>query len=281
MSKKVLIIGAGSALAKVVISLLNERGYTVVTAGRTHGDVRIDLKTSFDIPADVDVVINCAATFESETDEAWLETEETNALGALRVCMAARKAGVRHVVHISSLSAVLPKSSPYYSAYAITKRNGDDLAEQYCMQFDVPLTILRPSQIYGDDAAFAAHQPFIYHILDRAERGEDITIYGEHDALRNYLHAEDLAEMIERTIDRNVTGTYACQYPSDVRFSEIAETAQAVFGKGGTTTFLKDKPPTPDNIFAKDADFYEKIAFRPQISLQDGFRGIQLYREEG
>jgi nucleoside-diphosphate-sugar epimerase len=50
--------------------------------------------------------------------------------------------------------------SPFYSSYALTKKQGDELAESYCRANKIPLTILRPSQIYGDSDSFAKHQPF-------------------------------------------------------------------------------------------------------------------------
>jgi nucleoside-diphosphate-sugar epimerase len=197
----------------------------------------------------------------------------------LRICIASKKAGVSHVVNISSLSALHNKKSPYYSIYALTKRNGDELAELYCSSNKIPLTILRPSQVYGNDIGFAAHQPFFYQVVDKAERGEDIAVYGKNDALRNYIHVSDLSETIHQVIAQSIEGTYACLYPTNIRFSAIARTAQKVFNKGGEVIFLEGKPDTPDNVFDLDTSVYEKTGHPPQVTLEEGIQGIKAYRE--
>ncbi|HKU19085.1 MAG TPA: NAD(P)-dependent oxidoreductase [Candidatus Saccharimonadales bacterium] len=278
MSKTIFVIGANSALAKELIMRLAP-GNTVIAGARKGADVDCDITKPITIPAGTEVVVNAAAAFGGTTDAEISEAVQTNVLGLLNICSASKQAGVRHIVHISSLSAVHAPTSPYYSIYALTKRQGDELAAWYCALNHVPLTILRPSQVYGDDVGFAKHQPLLYHMADQAARGQDITIYGRHDALRNYLHSHDLGETIQRVIERSITGTYACLYPTNLRLSEIARAAQQAFDKGGEVTFLDDKPDIPDNVFTLDMSIYEKIGYYPKVTLAEGMRRIRAHRE--
>lgn len=280
MRKKILVIGANSAFAKVAIPVLAEDN-TVVTAGRKNSDIYCDVAEAVTIPGGIDVVINFAAAFGGDSDEDILNAQKTNSLGTLNVCVAAKKVGVKHIVNISSLFAVLGESSPYYSIYAITKKHADQLAQFYCEINRIPLTIIRPSQIYGDNDNFAKHQPFFYQIIDKAQNGEDISIYGKNDALRNYIHCADLGEVINRIVKKRIEGVYSCMYPSDVTYSQIAHTAQRVFGKGGKIIFLKDKPDIPNNIFTKDLTIYEKTGYTPEISIKAGLTRIREYRGKG
>jgi len=277
MTKTVFIIGANSAVAKETIRLLRVSN-TVITGGRAHCDVYCDITQPLVIPDGVDVVVNFAAAFDESSDAAIMNIVQTNSVGMLHICMASKKAKVAHVINISSLSAVHSKESPYYSFYALSKRNGDDLAELYCKRNELPLTILRPSQVYGSDVAFAAHQPFLYHIIGRAEKGEDITVYGNNDALRNYLYVTDLGETVNRVITQSFEGTYPCLYPTNVRFTEIAQVAQETFKKGGRTVFLDGKPDIPDNVFDLDVSIYEKIGYYPQVTLEQGIQKIKAYK---
>lgn len=277
MKKTILVIGANSALAKSMMPVLAKES-TIITGGRRGCDVKIDLLEDFAIPKDVDVVLNCAAAFGGTSDEEISNAWETNVFGALRICLAAKAAGVKHLVLISSMSAVHDEASPYYSAYAITKKQADELARYYCEVNRISLTILRPTQIYGVGNGFAKHQPFFYDIIAKAQAGEDILIYGNHDARRNYLHAADLSETINRVIEKQVEGIYPCMYPDNVAYSEIAQTAQKVFGKGGAVEFLKDKPDTPDNTFTKDLSIYDIVNYQPNISLERGIAMIKKYR---
>lgn len=271
---KILLVGANSALARVAKPLLAQE-HEVVTAGRHGCDMVCDLTKAIDITNGFDVVINFAAAFSGNSDQEIQAAEQTNALGALRLCIAAARGKVKHIIMISSMSAVHERDSPYYSIYAITKRQGDELADFYCGENKIPLTILRPTQIYGDDRSFSIHQPFFWYVVDQASKGEQIHIYGKHDALRNYIHALDLAEIISQVITTRTTGTFGCMYPDDISFSEIAHTAQRVFQKGGEIVFLSDKPDVPDNIFKKDTSIYNKINYRPQISMEEGLKRIK------
>lgn len=279
MTKRIFIIGANSAFAKEVIPVL-AKDNTVITAGKKDCDVYCDITETITIPEKIDVIINFAANFGGKSDEEIINAQKTNSFGILNVCIAAKKAGVKHIINISSIFALLDEKSPYYSIYAITKKHADELAQHYCRINKIPLTIIRPSQIYGDSNSFSKHQPFFYLIIDKAQNGEDILIYGKNDALRNYIHHADLSETISRIVAKRLEGIYSCMYPSDVTYSQIAHTAQKIFNKGGKVIFLKDKPDIPNNIFTKDMSIYEKIDYHPQISIETGLKRIKKYREE-
>src|SRR4029077_13208364 len=122
--------------------------------------------------------------------------EDVNVLGTLKLCQACTRAKVKHLISISSTSAYLMPASPYYSIYSLSKKQSDEVAQLFCSSFGLPCAILRPSQIYGSEDTFRKHQPFLYTAIDRAERGEEITIYGDHDALRNYIHVDDVCQII-------------------------------------------------------------------------------------
>ncbi len=278
MKKTILIIGAHSALAADVIPVLAKEN-TVITAGRKDCDVYCDVTKPIDIPDNVDVVVNFAANFGGTTDEAILAAVQTNVVGMLHICQAAQKAGVQQLVNISSIFAMLDETSHSYSVYALTKKHADELATYYCKLNKIPLTILRPSRIYGDSDTFAKNQPFLYQIADKAGRGEDILLYGTNDASRNYLHSADLAEITSRVIERQVEGTFACTFPQNSTYSQIVAAAFKAFGKGGNVEFAHDKPDIPNDVFTLEHDLYDKIDYRPTVSMDVGMQRIKEYRE--
>ncbi|SFL45275.1 NAD-dependent epimerase/dehydratase family protein [Pelosinus propionicus] len=279
--KTIAVVGGTSSLAKYLIPALSKKN-AVISLGRKDCDLYCDLQDDLEsmvIPADTDVVVHIAAAFNGKTDEEIIKTEEINAIGTLKICMAAKKANVKHLILISSQSVVLSEESLYYSIYSIAKRHAEELATYYCRLNHLPLAILRPSQIYDDKGHFRKHQPLIFLMADHAEKGSNIEIYGRNDALRNYIHVEDFVEIILRTIDKNCEGIYSCNYPKDVTLSEIAKTAQLSFNNGGDIVFLHDKPNIPDNIFDNQIELYEKIDFYPQIDIATGMERIVEYRK--
>ncbi len=280
MAKKIFAIGAGSTLAHAVLPLLAKHN-AITTAGRNGCDLYCDVTEKVTIPENVDTVINFAASLGSSSDEELDSVVNTNVGGILRICKAARKARVAHVVNISSVFALLDNDDPYFSIYALTKRHADELASYYCQRNDLPLTILRPSRIYGDSHAFAKGQPFFYKLIDTASRGEDIVLYGSGDTKRNYIHANDVAEILTRVISSRTTGTHTCAHPSGNTYSQIAEAAQKAFGEGGKIIRLKDKPEAASDTTSYNMSLYDVIDFRPAITMEAGIERIKQHNKKG
>jgi nucleoside-diphosphate-sugar epimerase len=278
MKKTVFVIGANSALARAVLPAL-AKDNTIITAGRKDCDVYCDVTESVALPDGADVIINFAASFGGTSDEAITTALQTNVLGTLRICTAAKKADVSHIVNISSIFTLVDETSPSYSIYAVTKRQADELALFYCKLNKIPLTILRPSRIYGDSSNFEKNQPFLYHLLDKAYAGEDILLYGTNDASRNYIHSDDLAEIIVRVVAQRTEGVYDCTYPHNVTYSQIAQAAQRLYNHGGQVKFLDDKPNIPDDTFPLDQSLYAKIGYRPSLSIESGIERLQHYKK--
>jgi nucleoside-diphosphate-sugar epimerase len=251
MKRVVLAIGANSALAQDVIPLLAQNNQ-VITAGRKNCDVYCDVASRVTIPAGVDVVLNCAAHFGGTADDEIEAALQTNVLGMLRICEAAKKAKVSHIVQISSIFALLDEPSPFYSVYALSKRQADELGAYYAGLSGIKFTTLRPSRIFGDDGKFQKGQPFLYQMADKAIDGDEIAIYGIHNPVRNYIYSKDLGEIIARVIGQGVVGAYSCVYPANSSTGDIAKAAFAAVGRDSRVAFLPDKPNIPDDTFALD-----------------------------
>jgi nucleoside-diphosphate-sugar epimerase len=245
----------------------------VVTAGRKHCDMELDLAGAVYIPPGFDSVINTAAHMGGATPAALASAEATNVLGLLALGHASAEAGVRHLVHISSIFANLTASSPFHNAYALSKRHGDEALQFLSRMLDIPLTILRPSQFYGLGEFYRHNQPFLYTLMDKAEASQDIELWGRHDALRNFIHVQDVANIIARVVYSRTLGMYSCCHPEDLSFSQIAHAAVDAFGSKSRIRFLPDKPDTADNIFPFDDTLYRVLGCTPQISIT---RGMQM-----
>ncbi len=269
---RILLAGGNSAFAQVLRPVLAAFA-EVLTAGRSGCDVELDLvwpEAQFNLPRDLDAVIHLAAHFGGRDVAAMLAAEEVNGLGALKLAHACHRSGVGQLVQISSIFAQLDAASPFHSSYALSKRHGEELAELYCRGARLPLVILRPAQLYGDGDSFRRHQPFLYALLDKAQRGEEIVLFGRNDAQRNFIHVDDVAAVIARVVLQRVEGLYQCAALSNARFSEIAAAAVAAFGSASVVRFDTDKPDVADNAFAADDALYRRIGYFPQISLAQG-----------
>lgn len=272
---KILLIGGNSALGQVLHPVL-ARFADVVVAGRSDCDVDLDLTwppERFKLPKAVDTAINLAAHFGGGEVASMLAAEEVNALGTLKLAQACHHAKIRHLVQISSIYAGLSEASSFYSSYAVSKRHGEELAQLYCRSVSLPLTVLRPAQFYGEGESFRRHQPFLYALLDKAQGGDEIVLHGRNDAIRNYIHVSDVAEVIARVAQQRIEGRYNCAALSNVRISEIAAAAVSVFDSSSAIRFDPDSANIPDNAVAADDTLYRLIGYFPRISLARGLAG--------
>lgn len=270
---KVLLVGGKSTLARALHPVLASFA-EVLTAGRNGCSLELDLCWDADrvvVPTGLDAVIHLAAHFGGRDVHAMLAAEDVNVRGSLKLAAACKRAKVSHLVQISTIFAGLAETSPFFSSYALSKRHAEELTSLYCDSSGIPLTILRPAQLYGEGDDFRKHQPFVYALMDLAERGENIVIQGSHDALRNFIHVDDVAAVLARVVKQRVLGRYVCAGLSNVSFSEIAAAAQTAFGSTGTVSFDATKPDIPDNSFTADETLYRLIDYTPRISLVDGF----------
>ena len=99
---RILIVGGASSLAQALKPVLSEFA-EVITAGRAGCDVHLDLSDpleKIELPKDIDVVINAAASFGGKSFEEMLHTESVNVLGVLKLCQSCTKAQIKQLVLI-------------------------------------------------------------------------------------------------------------------------------------------------------------------------------------
>jgi len=266
-------------VGKVLVPMLADFAQ-VVTTGRIDGDIQLDLSVMSPVyfEKDIDVVIHLAAHFGGKKPEEIMDAEKINVLGTLQLCRAAVEANVKHFIFVSSIYSQAKSESPLYSSYALSKRHAEEVAQYFCERNPLILTILRPSQLYGSTEDFRKHQPFFYAMADQGERGRDIALQGKHDALRNFLHTEDLAHIISKVVQQRLAGTYSCQYPSDTSISEIARAAIQAFNSKGQVFFQEEMDEIMDNVFPIDDELFRRLNYYPAISIKEGMKRIALTR---
>ena len=275
---RVLVVGGTSSLAQALVPLLRDR-CDVLTAGRKGCDVELDLCShDIQIPDGIDCVVNMAAAFGGKELPDMLQAMDVNVLGLMKLCHASAKAGARHLVHISSIFADLKNDSPFFGAYALSKRHSEDVAQFCGREFGLPVAVLKPAQIYGVGPGFRRHQPFLYVIMDKAESHEDIDLFGSNDPLRNFIHAQDVAKIISAVVATKIEGTYRCVHPDNVTYSQIASAAISAFESRSKVAFLKDKPDIPSNGFACDETLFRLLDYFPRISMAQGMRMEAAHR---
>jgi nucleoside-diphosphate-sugar epimerase len=272
---KILIIGGKSSLGSE-LKLFLKSSFQVYTAGRYDCDIYLDLSRNCDLDVDFkcDVVVLTAAVFGGRDFNAFEENIIVNVLGTARSIKIASNFGAKHFILISSMSIFLDHISPKYEIYSITKKQSEEVAEFVSSSINLPLTILRPSQLYGENEMFKKHQPLLYEIIEKVEMNKDVIFHGKKNSIRNYLHVKDFNEIVRKVIDLKVFGKYSCVNTTSTTLIETFNAAINAFKSSSIYKFDNSKDDIIENIFQADVDFFNKIDFEPQIDIITGMEMI-------
>src|ERR1700722_17953506 len=97
---KTLIIGASSTIGKNLVPAISQFS-EVITAGRSQGDILLDLNKPLvlnQLPDEVDVVIHLAAHMGGKTIDEMLLAEQVNVSGTLKACQVAVLTKAKHFI---------------------------------------------------------------------------------------------------------------------------------------------------------------------------------------
>jgi UDP-glucose 4-epimerase len=128
---------------------------------------------------------------------------ESNLLPTVRFLDLARDAGVRRVVYSSSGGTVygIPRMVPVpehhptqpLCSYGIHKLASEQYLHLYHSLYGLEYCVLRLANPFGERQRSDASQGAVAVFLDLALRGEEVTIWGDGSAVRDYVYVGDVA----------------------------------------------------------------------------------------
>jgi UDP-glucose 4-epimerase len=215
---------------------------------------------------------------------------ETNVLGLLNVCEAARAAGCDRIAFASTGGALygeVPADSPAaedhplepISPYGITKKAGEDYLRFYARQHGVTTVALRYSNVYGPRQNPHGEAGVVAIFSKNLLVGEPITINGDGRYVRDYVHVADVAAAnVKALIDEAPAGFDAFNIGTGVA-TDVNELAAAILA-GVRSNDPQANPPAPEHGPARDGDLRssvvsgakaaQRLGWKPQMSLRAG-----------
>jgi nucleoside-diphosphate-sugar epimerase len=210
-----------------------------------HGDIR-DAAAVRRACDGIDVVYHCVAQVPLARDQRLFDS--VNRDGTRTLLDAARAAGVRKVVHLSS-SAVfgVPAHNPVTNdtprqpaeGYGRAKLEAERVCERYAAGGG-DVTIVRPRTILGPGRLG------VFQILfEWARQGSNVPVLGRGDNLYQFVDAEDLADACVRAAARPGPAVFNIGARS---FGTMRETLQALCEHAGTGSRVVSVPAAPARV---------------------------------
>jgi UDP-glucose 4-epimerase len=289
---KGIVTGAAGFLGSHVADVLAERGSDVTVVDLAdnpkHRTVRADLMEPDQLAAafaGADFICHLAAVGDVYLagEKPWLAAQ-VNATGTANVCEAALKAGVPKVIYASTWEVYgTPQYQPIDERhpcapdhpYNITNLAGERLALAYGhLRKGLTVSALRLGTAYG--SRMRANSVFSLFI-DKALRGEAITIQGTGQQGRQFTHARDVGRAFALAIEKAANGSvYNTVSDEFVTIKQLAELVAAEIPTKIVRTEARaaDVPTaTVSNELIK-----RELGWKPEVPFADGLAEIMAVR---
>jgi UDP-glucose 4-epimerase len=233
---KILVTGGAGFIGSNVVDAYTEAGHEVavvdnLTTGKRENlnskakfyevDIRNKEKLLQAITAFSPEIINHHAAQidvrKSVEDPAY--NAEVNEIGTLHLLEAAVKAKVRKIIFSSTGGAIYGEVTKKSGAdenhpqepispYAITKRSAEMYLHSYKVNSGLNYTVLRYGNVYGPRQDPLGEAGVIAIFCGKMMRGEQPTIYGDGNQLRDYIYVADVAQLNHLVLDKGDNQIY-------------------------------------------------------------------------
>lgn len=217
---KCLVTGGAGFIGSNIVELLLSRGHEVTVLDNfstgykenlipyenrirlIEGDIR-NREEADKSMKNQDAVIHLAASVgnKKSIDEP-LHDAGCNIFGVINVLESMRQNKVNTIVFSSSAGIF---GEPQYqpvdekhpcepdSPYGATKLGGEKIILSYMRLYGIRATVLRYFNVYGERQRFDAYGNVIPIFVSRALAGQNITIFGDGEQTRDFIHVKDIA----------------------------------------------------------------------------------------
>jgi nucleoside-diphosphate-sugar epimerase len=183
MSMRCAITGAAGHVGSAIARCFRAHGWDVLGFGRRNVTYaqRVPYGLGDDprrLPwSEVDALVHCAYDFHPKR---WRKIREINVDGSIALLRAAREAGVKRAVFISSLSAFPGCRSLY----------GRAKLEVETAALELGWTVVRPGLVWSNTSGS------LMRSLEKASRGRFVPLIGDGSYAQYLVFDEDLAELV-------------------------------------------------------------------------------------
>ena len=301
LAAKIYVAGHRGMVGSAIVRALRAAGHTsVIMRTSAELDLRDGAATRAFLAAEQPAAVVMAAArvggIKANSTEPYDFLYDNLAMAA-NVIDGSRRAGVRKLLFLGS-SCIYPKMAPQpireeslltgplevtNEAYAIAKIAGIKLCDHARAQYGSDFISAMPCNLYGTGDNFSLEHshvlPAIIRKMHEAKlRGDaSLRLWGTGTPLREFLHADDLAEACVLLLERySQAGHINVGSGEELSIRQLAEQIAQVVGFTGRLEF---DPSMPDGTPRKlmDVSRIRALGWKHRITLTEGIRGAYAW----
>ncbi len=224
------------------------------------------------------VVIHCAAVASVDRSlKLPHKAVEVNVIGTLNVLEAARESGVPRVHYVSTdevwgeiAEGAFTESSPAHprNPYAAGKAGGEAVALAWGTTFGIDVTVTNSCNTYGP---FQKPDKLVPRSIVRAIRGQRLTVYGDGQHVREWVHVDDHVAAILLVLEKGTLGERYCVGTGE-RFTalEVVRMVGDHFGCPEDRIEYQYDRMVNDRRYALDATKLRELGWSPTYDFEKG-----------
>lgn len=203
---------------------------------------------------------------------------ETNVMGTLKVCEAAKAAAIQKCVYAASSScyglAETPTDEQHPIApehpYALSKYLGEQLALHWHKVYGLPVNSIRIFNAYGPRVRTTGAYGAVFGVfLKQKWAQKPFTVVGDGSQKRDFIYVTDVAEAFYRAATTPLVGeifNLGAGHPQSIRY--------LVSLLGGEVEYVPKRPGEPDCTFANIQKIRDQLGFNPRVSFETGVQQL-------
>ncbi|NTU72322.1 MAG: NAD-dependent epimerase/dehydratase family protein [Coriobacteriia bacterium] len=292
---KALVTGGAGFIGSNLVELLLAEGHEVVilddlssgyaenlNPGATFIDGDVSAEGAADkAAAGCQVIFHLAASVgNTRSIDNPVRDSEINVIGTLRVLEAARVHGIQRVVASSSAGIfgelkTLPIAEDHPqdpdSPYGVSKLAEEKMCLVYNKLYGMKNVCLRYFNVYGVRQRFDAYGNVIPIFAERMLRREQVTIYGDGEQTRDFVHVSDVAQANYRAgISPEAAGSFNLGSATRISINDLADMMAEVTGEDVEIVHGDPRPGDVRDSLAEIAAARAAFGFEPMADIRDG-----------
>lgn len=301
--KRVMVTGGAGFIGSHLVDRLVEMDNEVVIVDdfsfgeeeniahhRTNRRVRIEkadicnIKQMMCLTRGVDIVFHLAVFClrNSLHDPSWCH--ETNDMGSLRMCQAARENGVEKFVYVSTAEVYgtglyfpIDENHPFLptNVYGAAKAAGELYARSYWKTYGLPVAIVRLFNTYGPrEHSEGRRAEVIPRFVMRALAGQRSMIFGTGRQTRDFTYVDDIVRgiLLAGECEAAVGESFNLARGQDISIARICELVLKKLNREDLEPLYigEERPADIDKMQANVSKANKVLGFSAEISIEEG-----------
>ena len=207
---------------------------------------------------------------------------DVNVMGSLNLMEAARAAGARKVVFVSTGGAMYgePERLPAdetlparpFSPYGASKLAFENYLPVFKGLHGIGYAVVRPANVYGPRQDPHGEAGVVAIFTRAMLEGRPCKVFGTGTDERDYIFVEDVVDLLVRAADGSGTGPYNAGTGSGTSVNDLFERLARLTGYRKGAEHAPSRPGDLRKISLDSGRAHRELGWRPRVAFDEGLR---------